>query len=357
MTKNGFMDFVRSEVKRTGKYPKVEVLSKRFRIPMYRISQMQKALSATGDLVRWNNWYRLPEQMMESVPEESIEDQPAIQEEDDGHLGQNPSVGFLTKDISMAIFSWVLFVIGLGAAVMSAYFTKIYLVESLSEFMAWFFSLLMVVFSVVVFGLIALMVSGRLIKSRWRFMLVAVFSLLWMLTAGYSILATVAGQYNRRAFNQQASIIEENRIVVDKNLIQLEVDARNDLLSRRDDLRRRLASLLSAADISMLDPDAMKESWTSIQSRIVATQDAIAAVDKSIEGTRSRERDLLSADTTSTVARQDNFFKWMAGLFSAQEGQIQFGMAVFPAVFLDIIAPVLLTLFVFMRRKNKAGDL
>jgi hypothetical protein len=114
--------------------------------------------------------------------------------------------------------------------------------------------------------------------------------------------------------------------------------------------------LNEASGIALKTPELIKESWTSIQSRIVATQDAIAKLNDKIEKTRSNETELIKNNPLAKqeVKKQMNFAQWIAGLFHGNEESIQFWMTLFPAIFLDIISPVFLTLFVFIRKRHES---
>jgi hypothetical protein len=331
-------------------------------LPQYKISLFLKALVQSKDIVRINNWYRLPEQKL--IRDTVIQDESLLAEPVEkivNNLPTNIKPDIVTdilptkSPLLTNLFSWVVFALGIGAAIMSAYYTQIFLFESLNSFFSWLLAILMVSFSVITFGLIALMLSGSIIKNWTKYILIMLFAILWFCTVSFSMVSTIAGQYTMRAEKQYIEITEINKTKIDTNKIQLQVDARNDLVARKEEARKRLSGLYEAAAIALHIPEKIKETWTSIQTRILATQENILAIDKDIEKTREQERILLKENPLASkgVEKQDTFFRWIAGLFHGDAGMMQFWLSLFPSVFLDIISPVLLTLFVFMKNNRK----
>jgi hypothetical protein len=348
MTRSKFLQFISEYIDSKGEWPKIPYLSMHFGLPQYKISQMLSHLCETGDLVRYGSWYRFPSE---------VEKQEFIKNEMEAKPDEEIVIPVETSksSISSEVLSWIIFSIGAGASIMSAYYTQIYLSESLNTFFSWFFSIIMVVFSVVVFSIVALMLSGSVIKSKLRFLLVGFCLFLWLLTAGYSIVSTIAGQYNQRAKNEVEEVAIKNEAVVDTTLIQLEVSSRNDLIAQRDEARKRLEGLFIASEQALKNPEASPESWTSIQSRILSTQATISALDKKITESRDREKKMLEDNplASTKTKKSSSFFEWIVSMFGGSQDMVQFWLSIFPAIFLDIISPVSLTIFIFMRRKNR----
>ena len=362
MTKRLFMGYIMGKVQTTNAFPRISELSTHFNLPRYKISAFLKALSQSGDIVRINNWYRLPGQKL--IKDMSIQDEGASNKLAD-EIVDNPFLSTKlerTTDILPTksslltnLFSWVVFALGIGAAIMSAYYTQVFLAESLNLFFSWLHAILMVSFSVITFGLIALMLSGSIIKHWTKYLLVILFAVLWFCTVSFSMVSTIAGQYTMRVEKEYAQVLETNTASIDMNKIQLQVDARNDLIGRKEEARKRLSGLYEAASIALHTPDKIQETWTSIQTRILATQELILTIDKDIEKTREQERILLQENplASTAVEKKSTFFQWIAKLFGSDAGMMQFALSLFPSVFLDIISPVLLTLFVFMKNNRK----
>lgn len=387
MTKQAFLSTIEDVVQTTGKFPKVEYLSQKFGIPQYKISGLLKQLSITGELIRVNNWYRLPSQIAdmseekiasfssetkEAIPEQkeaieesenivkdAIEQAPVIESNKIDDSPMRADTQIIKRDYTLDLLSWILFTMGIGAAIASAYYSQIYLAAANKPFAAWFLSILMVTFSSIVFVLIALMISKKITVSKWRYVLVAIFSLLWVITTSYSIAATVAGQFNQRAVYMESKIQHENNTLITSNAIDQQRELRDGLEASRNDARTRLNNLFIAADIALKTPELIKESWTSIQSRIVATQETIKALGDKIEASMLAERELIknNPEAQAEIKKQKTFAQWIASFnANGNEEAVQLLMTLFPAIFLDIIAPIFLTLFIFIRKREKGND-
>lgn len=308
--------------------PKIKDISKSLGLKNRRVSTILKGLWESGDLLKIGNRYQFNYECLKTTKKQKVL-------------------------ILNYLLSWILFAIGLFSSLISAYFTSFFLATSMEKVLAWLLPIIMELFASIVFILIALIVSGNLIKSKFKILLVFILFLLWVLSASYSVITTIAGQFHKFQNKNVESIEINNKNIVDQNLIQLEQETRRELIKSRDLAIDRLNSLLKTADIVREDPSKVTDSWTTIQSRIYSTQKMIEELEIKINNSRENEKKLIIQNPMANVKtkKEITFFSWIASIFNGNEDTIQFGMSIFPAIFLDIISPIFLTLFVFFRKK------
>jgi DNA-binding transcriptional regulator YhcF (GntR family) len=106
------------------------------------------------------------------------------------------------SNFSIPIVKYIMAVIGVGACLLSIYYTWLWLDETLPWFFALILSSIMVCFSVFAFQVILLFLSGEVTKNKiFQFGVSFIFTLLWGAVVIFSMITSIAGQVNEHYKN------------------------------------------------------------------------------------------------------------------------------------------------------------
>lgn len=253
---------------------------------------------------------------------------------------------------------FILELVGFGAAALSVRYTAIYLYDSLPMFWSWFLSSIMVIFSVMAFQIIIVFII------RKHKLLSFLFSVLWLIVTIFSMSSTVIGQYNanKEKFFISQNIVADRKSMSDlydlyeKDINNLEINKEN----RQKDLDRFNVLIKPYLD----DPNKRLESRESQRDYNIYAQ-AIADAQRDIklfiskiEDNRNKQKELLSVSGDQNINKESapDFYDWIAySVFTdGNPALIQFIISLFPAVFIDLIAPIGIAIGLFLERKEES---
>jgi hypothetical protein len=263
--------------------------------------------------------------------------------------------------VPIYIIQFLMAIIGIGAAVISVYYTTIWLLEFLPWAFALLLSSIMVGFSVSAFETVILFMSGQVTESRTAKATIAGgFIILWIIVSFFSIASTVAGQYNRHVQNlreeakagvstgrQNWAILQEQKGELQKRLSEYreQVSTLNKIMAGMSDVESRTRN---------------NQVWYETQFRLQKANEQMSKVALDLDKVRDEERVRLEESrktgiVLSTTSAKDipDFYAWLSNVTGAERDKAQFVMALFPAVFCDIMAPVALAVALFLRRKKR----
>jgi|GEM_PF-3778500 len=271
-----------------------------------------------------------------------------------------------TEDISVYgmpvyIIQVLMGIIGLGAAVISVYYTTIWLIEFLPWGFALLLSSIMVGFSICAFETSILFLSGQMTKNRIsKVSVVASMILLWIVVSFFSIMSTVAGQYNKHIFNLRDST-EQSR-----STGRMKWDI---LQEKKAEIKRRLADYRQQMSVftniigGMNDVESRIKNngiWYESQYKLKQVNKKIVELNKSMDVVRTEEKEFLNQSKKTGLLlgsesnkKTKNFYSWLAGVIGIASDKIQFGMSLFPAIFVDLISPVGIAMALFLRNKYR----
>lgn len=351
MTRNEFKKIITDLSTQLGRFPLIQEIADKLGVPAYKIPPLLKYLVEDGWLIRVGNNYR-----MASTP---IVDSLRPDVEPPALPPPNPLPATIPNvpgksGASLEAIRWVLLVIGIGAIIGSTYYTAIWMRESNPNWLAWILSVIIVMFSTAAFDVVVAMVSGAVTKQWWRWLLAGGFLALWLVVLSFSIGSTIAGQYNRHAYEQAQKARVSSGAQADASLVQASQDAVTRAQQTYEDARRYLNQLISQSSIEGgLESTA---NWRTTQAQLarqIKEQQAVVAQAESILARAEAERvQAIQNHPEASQAHVLDFYGWLAKAFRADRDQIQFWMNLFPAVFLDIIAPAALAIFLFMKRRE-----
>lgn len=261
------------------------------------------------------------------------------------------------KDYIIPITRIAMLIIGLGAVVVSVFYTSVWLLEFLPTFLALLLASIMVGFSVLAFEMIIMFLSGIVVKHWSKWFIVTGFSALWLIVAAFSITSTVAGQYNQHIKNSKeyAQLNESNKVDAIKwNSLK---ERKAELLERRVEKKSQLSTLIGIANQATTIETTEKHSSTitAANNRIYITEQALNKIESDLDAIRQEEKRMLDknpSQVNSDSTEIPDFYSWIASVFKIKKDLAQFWMSLFPAIFVDIISPVALAVAMFLKRQK-----
>jgi len=237
------------------------------------------------------------------------------------------------------ILRYCLLAIGIGAAYMSIFYSYRWLLDFLDSGRAFLLSFIMVVFAIGAFELILFF------RQRKLYYLVFVFSILWIIVTFFSMISTVAGQYNARmeAINNRY----QNEQIHNKYSQEKESysEQEKELKEKLDILKQdifRYQGLLTKYD----SPDkikAEKREYNSLQWYYRFTERKMKEIENKLSGIRN-----LKLSQKEEKRGSPDFYLWLAGMWGLRPEKIQFWLSIFPAIFIDLIAPLSFAVVMFV---------
>ena len=250
-------------------------------------------------------------------------------------------------------------VIGIGAAAISIYYTAIWLFEFLPFFFAILLSTIMVGFSISAFEVIVLIFSGNILKSKYTKWSVSVmFSILWIIVSTFSIISTVAGQYNKYVSGLQ----EQTRNGVSTGIASWGIiqERKRELQMRLSEYREQVSSLNKIiSGLSNLEQRQENSGiWRETQYRLSKANKEMNKISDELEKVRIEEKKQLEESRQHGVSLTINegnglpdFYGWFAKVVNVHKDRAQFLMSLFPAIFVDIISPIGIAIALFLRKR------
>lgn len=378
MKKSDVKNMILQLVEETGRFPQLGELADALQITRYQAQRVLALMVEDGFLVRTpNHWYRVKEADTPADPSgiptvrfmanterfaAAIKKAGTIINKTEHKLRQVVHRGE-SGDPVLGIIRWSMAVIGMGAAVISVYYTSVWMFEFLPGILAFTLSSIMVGFSVMAFEVIVAFLAGRVTDHWARWGLSAGFLLLWLVVTVFSITSTVAGQYNRHVQTIEAAAgSDEGRAagVVRWSTIQ---EQKTEITQRIQDKREQLRQLNTlVAGVGDLETrEAHGRMYVDTQWRIQQAEKAIDGLTTELDRVREAERAEMARDPgvagrTRAAGTLPDFYTWVAQVLAVDRDRAQFWVYLFPAVFVDLIAPVALGLAFFIGRKKAPGE-
>jgi hypothetical protein len=319
------------------KFPKISWLAERIELTEYSTVKLLRHLVDIGYLSRNYNQYTIRT------------DKPETKQ-----MGRNRITDFQYSNTPIVIIRIIMAIVGTGATFMSIYYTNKWLADFLPAALSLLLSTIMILFSISAFETIVIFVRRR------AYYIIAVFSILWLIVLTFSMVSTIAGQYNSR-IDSVILWTEENSDTIHQKLI---LDSYNsseaEILLRIDDKRKELNSLqIILSEFDTLEE--RKEDWRFYWSTKNQMDDVNSHLEKlreELNAERRRKVELLESQTEAglvneTTIEVKSFYAWLSEIVRGNPQMIEFWLSVFPAVFIDLISPLALAVAMFLKRKEE----
>lgn len=271
-----------------------------------------------------------------------IEEKPQIQKKKAKEI---PSK-IIQKPLSIS-FTRILFgIIGIGTAYMSMYYSALWFGSFLDPFRAWIMAIVTVLFSAGCFEMILLFALRR------SYLVATGFALLFAVVLFLSMFSTLAGQYTGHMDRIKKEYSEYNQEF--KESLELtqwkeqKVRYENQLQEIDEDNKRLLESLSRFQSIEEIQDN--KRLYNQLSNgkaeNDLKRRNLIQTLEK-MEGEKPKEE--LRQERT-------NVYKWLGDMFKISPELLQFWISVLPAIFIDMMVPVSLTVVVFRGFNFKRGE-
>lgn len=326
-----------------GQFPKIEWIGKWTGLSYYKVVEALRILEAEGFLNRNYNQYKL-----NPIPIDTPKQSPVIPV-------QSKKKGKKKKkdrpDILLIVIRIVMAIIGMGASWLSMYYTRIWLLEFLPASLASLLSSIMILFSVAAFETLLIFWANR------KMFPIVIFSFVWVVVLVFSVMSTIAGQYNARVTKREEITIERTEITHARLTLESYDSEEKELLESLAEKRIELKA--SQVLFSQFDTlEQRKEDWRFYWNTKRAMNDSTLQIEKlqaQIKEVRETKRQLLKQSQQSAGIVQEteelvyaSFYVWLSEVLKAKPMMIQFWLSIFPAVFIDIIAPLSISISLFL---------
>lgn len=377
--------YILEAVQNTGSFPKISWLAKKLGTNEYRTRLILKELVKEKFLYMKGNWYYLSKNEYDRIRNNDEHNEKTQREQDVTENIQNNNLGHIQNDeninsgyiqnnfgriqneenvqnnvqnrpiFDIAIFSirFVLFAVGIGAVILSFYFTFTWLAGTLPKYIAALVSGIMIGFSSMAFQVIILFVTKQVITKWYRFLIAAGFLFLWTIVVSFSMLSTVAVQYDEYMKNVVVEAETLKNINVGRTEWALLQEEKKIIETQLEDRRKAYHYYLETSKTQQIGSKA----WNDNQWRITLNQREIDKLVEQLKKVRENEKKMLkelpeATAADNTTGRINNFFAWVSTTFNFNQNIFRFVITSFPAVFIDLIAPIALSIAFFLKRKK-----
>jgi len=243
------------------------------------------------------------------------------------------------KNIWIDILRGLLFFIGVGATYMSIYYSQMWLQEFLNFSLSLLLALVMVLYAVGSFELIILF------RIKRKFLMMIVFSFLWIIVSVFSMVSTIAGQYNGRMEKIQSMYTEKNKQFQNNQEVKKYNDSMQTYKEQLKDIQeqdQQIYKLLSNYD-TVEKINANRRIYNRLTWNRYKNNKKKEELLKKIEQLKKEKPlEILQKD-------KKNFYRWVDTIFHIGADRIQFWLSIFPAIFIDIVAPFSFAVVIFIK--------
>ena len=396
MKKSEIKQIIKRQIEKLHRFPKTEELMDSLGIKRHTVQKILKLLVDDKFLqLTTNNWYELvPEKQfkintslpMYHQPEQiknKIEMKPILKanlttkelpEEINAYIGvtqfSNGMEGVKnepqkiidsiepSQNSNLAIYTikWGMLILGIGSIIISIYYNTLLALQFLPGVLAVIAGCIFVLFSVIAFEAMLLFLSYKL-KQWKRVFVIAGFLILWLTAAVYSMTSTVNGRYERYMQNTQLQS-SDNRTINAGRLKWANIQERKTILTQRIIEKRKQISQLYgilAGVKDLTDREKHGTIFSDTQWRISLSEKELDRYNNDLLKVQDEEANELKLNPESTDAdieagKYNDFYEWLGTIFNISKEKIHFFLSLFPAFFFDVISPVAIACFLFLKR-------
>ena len=375
MTKSEIQSIIRGKAAELGRFPKIGELIGPLGLPRWRVSELLQKLVQMGWLSKVGTGYGfpadgapvdLPPAPVPAPVDPAPEAQPRAVASSSAPTPSTDTPDGIAR--FLPAIRWSFLAIGIIAGALAAWYIELWFAGFLPEWASWLTAVLFVGFSIMSLEL-ALFLFSRALRNRtnvikgihWVQLLLAVLVLvLWVIVVGFSVATRVAGQYNQWVAEQVAKPVAPEEVARKTELTQIEdavaLDKKN--VGTWQPLLDTAAALVQKAGADLETKQAWGKTYLQATTDVALYTKKIAETQKDIETKGARQLVLqLAAPKVQTAADLDDAYTWAGRALHVPKAEVQFWANLFPAIFLDVIAPVGFTVFFFLgvARKPKTA--
>jgi hypothetical protein len=343
--------FLLEAYKQNKRLPSIKTMAEQFQVSEYKMLEVFRILVHEGFLKRNYSRYKMPDGgPVDGLEPEGQEEEPAPPPEPEAIEVKKP------KEATWVLTTMrlILGVIGLGAIGVSIYYTSVWLLEYIPPFLAIFLASIMVIFSTMAFEVVMLLIGAK----RW--LMAAGFTILFITVLAFSMMSTIAGQYNQRVKTENVTVVADSATTQARagyDLLVKQEGQISDQIKAQQSMRVVYQRLFDSYDTERKEADP--KGFSDTKAQLDKIDKALGMLNTQLLTKQAAEAKYLAEakgpgaiqETTTNTA---SFFVWAAKLFKnkIQADMLQFYFSVFPAVFVDLIAPFALAFALFQRKES-----
>lgn len=246
---------------------------------------------------------------------------------------------FFKKNNWFVLLRYILLLVGVGAIYMSIYYSHNWLLDFLNPIRAFILAFIMVAFAVSSFELIVFF------KQKKKYFLVCVFSFLWCIVTFFSMISTIAGQYNARITKLNKRYKEE-KLITENNLKQMQYEEqKEDYREKKEMLNSDIKQLQSILyQYKKEDIEKNKKQYNSFRYKYNKSKRELNKLLSEIKRFRNKRKIKIIQKSPP------DFYLWISQIFGWAPEMIQFWLSIFPAIFIDLIAPISIAIVMFTKK-------
>jgi len=341
--------FILSRHVETGQVASPAEIAKALKIPSDEAALAVKVLIQSGTLFQSGGTLFLNQEVARTMTEEVAEDPPKKKREP----GTKPDFARW----SFAGIQLLMFFVSASAVFISIYFSRLWLDSFLSPGKSLLLATVMVLYATVAPQVTIIFLS----RKRAGSVVVGSGMLATaLLVTVFSMISTVAGQYDAFTVNSVETAVEvtdEATRAAEWDLLQTE---ERELVDRIADKQEEIDTIQKI----LAEFDTLEERTEANGAYYVTTRNDLARLNRELEalrdqlsGVRSGIREALASGEAGyleeTRPERRDFYQWVSGIVGLSADRVQFWLAVFPAVFVDVIAPLALAVGLFLTGKKR----
>lgn len=324
--------FIRQYFRKHNKFPELKDMSENTKIPRDKLISVLRELETAGKIKRNYSQYKVDADQIKTVQEKVKEKIRDIK------LPENTNIN------GLLVFKIITVIIGIIAAYMSVYFTLQWFAVMLNAFHAVLLSIAIVGFSIISFE--AVVIFNRLKK----YFVSVIFSILWVIVVVFSMSSTIAGQYNKY-MKQDIQQTESN--TGNRNVRLLYDNYNNRIADLKIDIESKLKERSKLLEMLEKTEDVQSRDYKDINYRIYLKDSQIKKIRNDINDIQRKIDKILQNNNNVSNSEKPDFFEWLSDIFGISSTLIQFWLNLFPAVFIDIVAPLSFVVILLLNEKKR----
>ena len=264
-----------------------------------------------------------------------------------------------TNFFAIPVIKYSMLIVGIGSIIISAYYNILLALDFLPLILAVIAGCIFVLFSVIDFEAMLLISTFTDINKWKRRLMILGLASLWIIAAIFSITSVVNGRYEKYMANQTNKSTTNININVGRLKWKSIQDRKENLLKRIEDKSKQVQQLqkISAGIQSIEDMESHGRTFENAQWKSSVAEKELEKYNKDLEKVRQEESDELknnpeSTEASSEAGKYTDFYMWLSTIFGITKEKIHFLISLAPAFFFDVISPVSLALFLFLRKNN-----
>ncbi len=333
---NKIKSLLRDHCKTTqGKFPKIEWIQKWTGLKQYKVVEALRILEAERFLTRNYNQYRInPESP--TIQKQSI---------------RIPKPETVDR-FQFFVIRIIMGLIGIISIGLSIYFTQLWFREFFNPFLSIMLSLSLVSFSVIAFEVAIIFWKNK------QHALVVLFGIMWGIVLIFSMMSTLAAQFNKWSIKGREENSKRIQSVYQKLIFEDYKKEENEILLRIDEERIELKvnqNLLKQFDTL----EQRKEDWRfywSTKQTVDESQVEMNRLEKLLKEVRNKKLTFLKSNQTVDIIEKEqvfSFYVWIGQITKVDSTHIRFWLFIVPAIAVDILAAVGIALALFLKKIEK----